>query len=250
MEIAACRDIARHLVSLQTQMTYTWYYADKEQAVGPLILADLIFELQKFQNWHDAPVWRQGFGAWQRAREVEEISALTMPPPIPRDGVSCSPLDLSHELKKSKPWTIAKTLGGLAVLAAAVIGGAFGNAITKSAYEFATRTSAASNDAAIQTGYANALAQMRADLPKKIDGVTTLTAVNYEGTKLIYENRLGIDRAKLDDAMKDKLTQSVTKSVCTTAAMRRVLEQGGSFRYVYADNEAKPWLAIDIVRCE
>jgi hypothetical protein len=45
-----------------------------------------------------------------------------------------------------------------------------------------------------------------------------------------------------------KLRQSVIKNVCGNAATRSILDIGGSFRYLYADIEAKPVMTIDIVQ--
>ena len=100
----------------------------------------------------------------------------------------------------------------------------------------------------LEKALADAAHKLQANLPKRIDATTTLMSVKYEAAKLIYENNIAMDGAKFDDAMKANLRQSVTKSICARGETRRVLELGGSFRYVYEDIEAKPVLAIDIAR--
>jgi hypothetical protein len=223
-----------------------WYYADKKQPVGPFSLADLKADIQKIPNWKDLLVWRDGFTDWQKAESVNEILALFVtPPPIPTYSASKF---LKPEPKKSSNWSVVRILLGIAVLAAVVVSGAFWQIIVKGVHDFLTPPSLTTVAVDIEKGLADASVKMRAGLPKKIDATTTLTSVKYEGTKLIYENRIAMDGAKFDDAMKDKLRQSVTKNVCTMAETRRVLDLGGSFLYVYEDIEAKPVMTIDIAK--
>ncbi len=98
----------------------------------------------------------------------------------------------------------------------------------------------------LEKGLANALLKIRMDLPKKIDATTVLTGARNEGTKMIFENIIVTERSKFDDATKDKLRQSVIKTVCGSAETRLILDFGGSFRYLYADIEAKPVMTVDV----
>jgi hypothetical protein len=86
------------------------------------------------------------------------------------------------------------------------------------------------------------------DLPRKIDATTVLTGVRNEGTKMIFDNLIVADGSKFDDAMKEELRLSVIKNVCGGAETRRILDIGGSFRYLYASTEAKPVMTIDVDR--
>ena len=89
---------------------------------------------------------------------------------------------------------------------------------------------------------------MRADLPKRIDATTTLMWVSYSGTKMIYDNRLELEAAKIDDGTKKKLSQLITVNTCGSPASRKLLDLGGSYRYVYSDIHAKVVMTVDITR--
>jgi hypothetical protein len=67
-------------------MSDAWYYAEGDQAVGPVTLADLEKRLSLVSNAKDVLVWRAGFPNWQRADSVSDLALLPTPKPpaIPR----------------------------------------------------------------------------------------------------------------------------------------------------------------------
>jgi hypothetical protein len=227
-------------------MTDVWYYSYNEQRVGPLSLAGLNAALQRMSDRKDLLVWRNGFSEWQRPEDVREISAsLPTPPPIPGNSapqISVTPAPTNRRR------TIAKIAGGIALLVVVFVAGAFATDIVRGAFGFLARPWAPQNAADIEAGFEKALVKMRAEVPKKIDEITTLTWVRYEGTTMIYENRLAINAAKVDDTMKGKIAQLIVKNVCATAETRRLLNLGASFRFVYSDLDARPVMTVDTVK--
>lgn len=227
-------------------MIDAWYFSNKNQPVGPFKLAELKALLERVTNWEGLLVWRNGFSQWQRAGNVEEILALfETPPPVPANS---APEFRNPESQKSSSQSVARILLGIALLAIAVISGAYGKILVEKVHDFWNPPLSSATAGDIEKGLAEAVVKMRVDLPKKIDATTILTGVKHEGTKLIFENLVAMDGSKFDDAIKNKLRESVTKNVCTKAETRRILDIGGSFRYQYADIEAKPVMTIDIVR--
>jgi hypothetical protein len=227
-------------------MNDTWYFANKDQSVGPFKLAELEALLRQVPSWQGLMVWSKGFSQWQRAESVPEILALfDTPPPVPAMG---NPELRKDRSGKSRSRTAAKILLGTALLAAVAAGGAFGPAWVKAARDSPTAPSSRATTSDLETVLAGALVKIRADLPRKIDPTTVLTGVRNEGTKMIFDNLIVADASKFDDAMKEKLRLSIVRNVCGGAEMRRILDVGGSFRYLYADTAAKQVMAVDVVQ--
>jgi hypothetical protein len=227
-------------------MNDSWYFANKDQSVGPFKLAELEALLRQVPSWEGLMVWGKGFSQWQKAGSVPEILALfETSPPIPAIGASEFRKDKAG---KSSGWTVAKIVLGMALLAAAAAGGAFGPVLIKGVRDFLAPPSSTTTAFDLEKVLASALVKIRADLPRKIDATTVLTGVRNEGTKMIFDNLIVADAGKFDDAMKERLRQSVLKNVCGGAETRRILDIGGSFRYLYADTEGKPVMTIDVVQ--
>jgi GYF domain 2 len=227
-------------------MIQSWYFANKDQTVGPFKLAELEALLKQATGWEELMIWGTGFSQWQRAGSVPEILALfETPSPIPAIGASEFRKD---QAGKSRGLTVAKIVFGMALLAAAAAGGAFGQGWIKGVRDFLTPPSSSTTAFDLEKGLASAVVKIRADLPRKIDATTVLTGVRNEGTKMIFDNLIVADANKFDDAMKEKLRLSVIKTVCGGAETRRILDIGGSFRYLYAGTEGKPVMTIDVVQ--
>jgi hypothetical protein len=118
----------------------------------------------------------------------------------------------------------------------------------KGVHEFLTTPLPSPTALDVEKGFASALDKLRIDLPRKIDATTMLTGIRNEGTRVIFENLILVDVKKFDDAMKEKLRESIIKNVCGSPETRRILEIGGSFRYLYANTEAMRVMTIDIVQ--
>ncbi len=227
-------------------MNDTWYFANKDQSVGPFKLADLEALLRQVPRWEGLMVWRKGFSQWQRAGSVPEILALfDMPPPIP--AIS-DPVSRTGQPGKSRVWKAARILLGVTLLTAAAAGGAFGPVWVKGVRDVLSAPASSATAPDLEKELASALVNIRPDLLRKIDATTVLTGVRNEGTKIIFDNLILADGNKFDDAMKEKLRLSVIKNVCGGTETRRILNIGGSFRYLYADTEAKPLVTIDVIQ--
>jgi hypothetical protein len=227
-------------------MNDSWYFANKDQSVGPFKLAELEALLRQVPSWEGLMVWGKGFSQWQKAGSVPEILALfETPSPIPAIGVSKFRTD---QAGNSKGRTVAKIVLGMALLAAAAAGGAFGQGWVKGVRDFLAPPSSSTTAFDLEKELASALVKIRADLPRKIDATTVLTGVRNEGTKMIFDNLIVADGNKFDDATKEKLRLSIVKNVCGGAETRRILDIGGSFRYLYANTEGKPVVTIDVVQ--
>jgi GYF domain 2 len=227
-------------------MIQSWYFANKDQTVGPFKLVELEALLKQATGWEELMIWGTGFSQWQRAGSVPEILALfETPSPIPVIGASEFRKD---QAGKSRGLTVAKIVFGMALLAAAAAGGAFGQGWIKGVRDFLTPPSSSTTAFDLEKGLAIAVVKIRADLPRKIDATTVLTGVRNEGTKMIFDNLIVADANKFDDAMKEKLRLSVIKTVCGGAETRSILDIGGSFRYLYAGTEGKPVMTIDVVQ--
>lgn len=95
---------------------------------------------------------------------------------------------------------------------------------------------AGKQEGALAVALRQAATELSKQLPKRLDKVTTLTAVmSVEGT-LIYSYRLDFNKDKIDTrqflgAKKTRLTDNV----CNTPSMRVTLRAGGTFAYQYMD---------------
>jgi GYF domain 2 len=233
--------LASNWICGRVPMVDTWYVADRERSVGPFNLAQLKSVLKRNPNWKELLVWQDGYREWQRAGSIEEIAAL-FAAPIPETG-AVDPPKLEPKKSRARPILI-----GISVLAAAVVGGVSWIIISGGAHNIFRLSSPNATAIDLERGFADAVAKMRAVLPKKVDATTILTDVNHEGKTMLYKNIILMDGANFDATMKEKLRQSVIKSVCGKTETRVILDLGGSFRYLYSDIEAKPVFAIDVVK--
>jgi hypothetical protein len=192
---------------------------------------------------------KDGSTAWERIENTDGFWAFFGP----LLGIQGRAAPAAHSSSKPaqtqlRKWPVLKILFGMAALALIAAGVFFRAAIVKSARELLTPASATQFSADIEDGLAKAVGGMRADLPKRIDSTTTLMWVSYSGTKMIYDNRLEIEAAKVDDSTKKKLSQLITINTCGSPASRKLLDLGGSYRYVYSDIHAKIVMTVDIYK--
>lgn len=189
----------------------------------------------------------EGSQDWQRIED--ETHFRTFFEPLLRERTGAEPSLRSHAGAHKLNASVrlaAKIVCVLLLVSGAVFAGAYREAVTKYAHDLfaAAPPPQFSND--IEDGLAKAVMDMRPGLPKRIDQMTTLMWVSYSGTTMIYDNRIEVDGTKIDDAIKKKLAQLVTVNTCGSPASRKLLEFGGSYRYVYSDIHAKVVLNVDI----
>jgi hypothetical protein len=134
-----------------------------------------------------------------------------------------------HQSSPSRDRSIVRALLGIILLVGAAAAGAYGDVAIRRANEFftpagvptaagpastavvvgqtsavpvATTREAPAPTISLEEGVARAVDQIRAGLPRKIDAITTVVGVRNEGTKIIYENKIAMGGAKIDEAKK------------------------------------------------
>ena len=75
--------------------------------------------------------------------------------------------------------------------------------------------------------------QVQPQLPMKIDEFITLVSVTAVGPTVLYEYRVEKLPADIDLAALKSATKSRLENQVCTSSMRKTLERGGSFRYLY-----------------
>jgi hypothetical protein len=75
--------------------------------------------------------------------------------------------------------------------------------------------------------------QVQPLLPMKIDEFTTLVAVTAVGPTVLYGYRVEKQSADIDVAAFKSATKSRLENQVCTSSMRKTLERGGSYRYLY-----------------
>jgi uncharacterized protein DUF4339 len=268
-------------------MTDAWYCAYDGRTAGPFTLRDLETTLAEVPGWKDLRVWREGFSEWRKAGDVEEFASLPgAPAPRPQGAQGRSATAKGPQQNPARRRSIAKTLGGVAIIAVAIIGGAFGGVISRTMYELATGPSTATNGettkpqgqielqgqtelqgqaelqgqtklqertdaqerATLQERIAKGFAGLGATLPKKVDDVTTMISARSEGTKVIFGYRLDVDGGRLNDIVKARVREVATKDICAERQSRDVLDLGGTFQLVYIDISGRPVTTVDIAK--
>jgi len=83
---------------------------------------------------------------------------------------------------------------------------------------------------------AQAAEQLRAQLPQRVDEVTTLTNLTAEGTRFIYEMAISapIPRDRLEAARSAIQAQNQT-GLCANAESGAFIRRGGSMRHIYTE---------------
>ena len=85
-------------------MSDIWYYAQGDDPVGPLSLADLKAILSRVSDAKNVLVWRRGFAEWKKAENVTELAAVVIRPPPIKPNRSAADLTSNRELPtKSAP---------------------------------------------------------------------------------------------------------------------------------------------------
>lgn len=100
----------------------------------------------------------------------------------------------------------------------------------------------------LEEGVGRAVNQIRASLPRQIDALVSVVGVKNEGTRIIYENKIAMDGAKINNAKKAKMTEQITANTCNTPGPRKLLELGVAFRYLYIDMKEKPVMIADVTK--
>jgi hypothetical protein len=83
---------------------------------------------------------------------------------------------------------------------------------------------------------AAAVDELRAELPMRVDDLTTLTRIRAEGTRFVYEMTVSRDiPADQVENARQVLQRQNQANLCSNADTRPFLDAGGSMRHVYTD---------------
>jgi hypothetical protein len=94
-------------------MNKRWHYAENGKSTGPFSLEELKSILQRFSNWREVLVWREGDDQWQKAGSISDFADMrAAPPPIPKNQLrkttTPSPPQAPNTIsRKTKLWPIA-----------------------------------------------------------------------------------------------------------------------------------------------
>jgi Protein of unknown function (DUF2569)/GYF domain 2 len=74
-------------------MTDVWYYAEGEEARGPLSLGELLAVLARVADARRVMIWGHGFESWKPVEDVNEVAQqLFRPPPLQTTNALPSPV--------------------------------------------------------------------------------------------------------------------------------------------------------------
>ena len=97
--------------------------------------------------------------------------------------------------------------------------------------------------------FANTSAQMDAQLPKKIDPITTLVSVSSNGPTFNYTYVLDVSMADVQQANIDSLQTATKQNACTDPAMTQTIGLGGSYFYRWVDRSGTQITSMLIDAC-
>lgn len=96
---------------------------------------------------------------------------------------------------------------------------------------------------------AQAAAQLNAQMPRRLDAVTTLEQISTSGTTLTYHLRVDTKLADLPEGSASRLAASTRSTVCASQDMRSTIGYGGVYRYIWLDRAGEKIHELRIDRC-
>jgi len=97
--------------------------------------------------------------------------------------------------------------------------------------------------------FTNTAAQMDAQLPKKIDQITTLVSVSSSGPTFNYTYVLDVSMADVQQANIDSLEAATRENACTDPSMTQTMALGGSYFYRWVDRSGNQITTLRIEGC-
>lgn len=108
---------------------------------------------------------------------------------------------------------------------------------------------AATRRRAIACVFASSAAQIRAQLPVRIDEISELVEISSSGPVLTYTYRLGRSRAELPANVAQLLENGTRSNVCAQANMVQTIAIGGSYVYRWVDRDGRQIHQMGVDRC-
>lgn len=96
---------------------------------------------------------------------------------------------------------------------------------------------------------AQAAQQIRGQLPKSVDPLTTLTDITSEGPILTYHHTVDVNLDEMPAGAVQQIETHVRTTVCNERNMRGTIEMGGGYAYRWADKAGRPIHAVRIDSC-
>ena len=95
---------------------------------------------------------------------------------------------------------------------------------------------AAVTPSALEQGLEQAAAELRMQLPRAVDEVTTLTAASVEGRRFVYELRVSLDIPVQDiETARSAMQTGNSRDICAQPATRDIVRQGAVLVHRYTD---------------
>lgn len=91
--------------------------------------------------------------------------------------------------------------------------------------------------------------QASAQLPLRVDEVTTITSIVADGTTVIYNIRVDTDAASMPAVARERIETAARASACSRADMRQTMGMGGAYTYVWSDRAGRTFLQFRIDGC-
>jgi len=97
--------------------------------------------------------------------------------------------------------------------------------------------------------FGNTAAQMDAQLPQKIDEITTLVSVSSNGPTFNYTYVLDVATAEVGQANIDSLEAATRQNACTEPSMKQTIGLGGAYFYRWVDRSGTQITTLRIDAC-
>lgn len=104
-------------------------------------------------------------------------------------------------------------------------------------------------EAMIACAMRRSAALLNAQMPHRVDEITTLESVDAAGTMVIYNNRVDIDAGAVRAEHRAALEQATRQHVCQQADMVQTISFGGSYRYIWRDTRGALVHDLIVNRC-
>ena len=149
---------------------------------------------------------------------------------------------MEQDAKRKPKWNWMK-MAGLAVVAllALVFAKGIGTFIGRLTTDrFSDGYQEAAVDNAMKTGLAQAVAQLRTQVPIHVDEITILRDAFSTEREIIYimELKADMESAQIAEVRK-QLEQLNARNVCADASMRKLIEMGGIMTWQYTVNSGE-----------
>ncbi len=103
--------------------------------------------------------------------------------------------------------------------------------------------------ALVVCGNRAAARQANAQMPLRVDALTTVTSIVAEDTTVIYNVRLDVDASTLPPGTAGRLEAGARSNACARPDMRQTMAMGGAYAYVWSDRTGRRILELRIDGC-